>query len=78
VEGGIYRGVPYGLKDLQSPGFDYIGTLINQTQFPYLPVRRRISRKRVLELSRPNGERLVNEVIGILKKFHPLVEFINR
>jgi hypothetical protein len=68
----------YGLKDSESPGFDYILALINQTQYPYLSVRRRIPRAHVLELSKPNPEVLVDEVTGLLKAFHPLVEFINQ
>jgi hypothetical protein len=78
VEGGFDReGKPFGLKDPQSPGFGYILTLIQDIRYPYFSVRKRISRKDVLELSRPNGEQLVNEVTETLKAFHPLVEFIN-
>jgi hypothetical protein len=68
----------YGLKDRESPGFDYIVTLINQTQYPYLSVRRRIPRGDVLRLSKPNPDVLVGEVTALLKAFHPLVEFINQ
>ena len=68
----------YGLKDCDSPGFDYIPRLMSQTDYPYLSVRRRIWRDRVLQLSKPHPEALVEEVIGVLKAFHPLVEFINQ
>lgn len=78
VEGGVHQNCPYGLKDPKSSGFDYVETLLQKTEFPYLSVRRSIPRKRVLELSKPNGDALVDEVIGILKAFHPLVEFINQ
>ncbi len=78
MESGVYRRCPHGLKDPVSPAFDYIERLLLHTKFPYLSLRRRICRKRVLELSQPNGDALVNEVIGILKEFHPLVEFINQ
>ena len=36
------------------------------------------TQSRVLELSKPNGDALVAEVVGILKGLHPLVEFINQ
>jgi hypothetical protein len=78
VEGGVHGRCPYGLKDPVSPAFDYIERLLLHTEFPYLSLRRRICRKRVLELSKPNGDALVNEVLGTLKAFHPLVEFINQ
>jgi hypothetical protein len=77
LEAGIYDQVPYGLKDPKSPGFDYIQTLSSQIQYPYLSVRKRIGRKQVLELSKGSGDALVDEVISILKAFHPLVHFIN-
>jgi hypothetical protein len=78
VEGGVYKQVPYGLKDAQSPGFEYIQALVQQIRYPYLSIRRRITRKQVLELSKGNGEALVNEIIDILKAFHPVVDFINQ
>jgi hypothetical protein len=79
VEGDIYQGhVPYGLKDPNSPGFDYIRTLLNEIEYPYLSVRRRMPRKQVLELSKQGGQALVDQVTAILKAFHPLVEFINQ
>lgn len=78
VETGIYKRSRYGLKDSHSPGFEYIEKLLVDIEYPYLSVRRSIDRKRVLELSKPNGDALVAEVVGILKGFHPLVEFINQ
>lgn len=77
VEAGIHKRRRYGLIDTSSPGFDYIEKLLSEIEFPYLSVRQRIDRARVLELSKPNGDALVAEVLGILKGFHPLVEFIN-
>jgi hypothetical protein len=68
----------YGLQDRQSPGFDYILKLINETRYPYLSVRRRIPRGDVLKLSKPNSDVLVDKVTDLLKTFHPLVEFINQ
>ena len=68
---------PYGLKIPQSIGFNYLETLLEKIQYPCLSVRKRIERKRVLELSKSNGDALVDEVLGIMNKFHPLVEFIN-
>jgi hypothetical protein len=78
IETGIYEQIPYGLDDPQSPGFEYIRALLQQIEYPYLSIRRRIDRKRVLEPSGGNGEALVNEVIGVLKAFHPVVHFINQ
>lgn len=78
VETGIYRRSRYGLTDPNSPGFDYIKRLLFDIEYPYLSVRRSIDRRRVLELSKPNGDALVAEVLDILKAFHPLVEFINK
>lgn len=81
LEGGIrkpYHPGSYGLKDPQSPSFGYLQMLLEKIQYPYFSVRRRISRKRVLELSEGNGDALVNEVICLMKEFHKLVEFINQ
>jgi len=77
VETGVYKRSRYGLKDSHSPGFEYIEKLLFDIEYPYLSVRRSIDRKQVLKLSKPNGDALVAEVVGILKGFHPLVEFIN-
>ncbi|MBN1810991.1 MAG: hypothetical protein JXA14_04065 [Anaerolineae bacterium] len=68
---------PYGLKDPQSYGFRYVEKLLEQINLPCLSVRRRIDRHRALELSQGNGDSLVDEVVGIMKAFHPLVKFIN-
>ncbi len=69
----------YGLKDpkLGQYGFDYIEKLLEQIHLPYLSVRKCIDRNRALELSQGSGHSLVDEVVGIMKEFHPLVEFIN-
>jgi len=80
LEAGVHKDYhpgPYGLKDPQSNGFNYLETLLEQIQYPYLSVRKRIDRKQVSELSKGNGEALVDEVLGIMREFHPLVEFIN-
>ncbi len=80
LEAGIrkdYHPEPYGLKDPQSSGFNYLETLLEQIPYPYLSVRKRIERKQVLELSKGNGDALVDEMLGIMRKFHSLVEFIN-
>lgn len=77
IEAGIHKRRRYGLKDASSTGFDYIEKLLFDIEFPYLSLRRRIDRNRVLQLSKPNGDALVAEVLDILKGFHPLVDFIN-
>jgi len=77
VETGIYKRSRFGLKDSNSPGFEYIEKLLFQIDYPYLSVRRSIDREQVLELSTPNGDALVTEVVDTLKGFHPLVKFIN-
>ena len=74
---GTQKRDRYGLKDFHSPAFDYIEKLLLEIDYPYLSVRRSMSRSRVLELSKPNGEALVAEVLSTLKELHPLVEFIN-
>jgi hypothetical protein len=68
---------PYGLKDPQSDGFDYIEKFLEQIDLPCLSVRRHIDRNQALGLSQGGGSALVAEVVGIMKAFHPLVEFIN-
>ena len=70
----------YGLTDpdIGLLGFDYIETLLRQIHLPYLSVRTRIERRRALELSAGAGEALVREVVSLMKRFHPLVTFINR
>lgn len=72
----------YGLKRKKSgaAGFAYIEELLDDgnVHLPDFWLRRRIGRKRVLELSKGGGEKLVSEVLGILKGFHPLVEFVNQ
>jgi len=40
-------------------------------------VKKNIHRKEVFELSKGNGNELVDKVVRIMKAFHPLVEFIN-
>jgi len=77
VKTGIYKRKRYGLTDLSSPGFEYIEKLLCDIEYPYLSVRRRIDRGRVLDLSKPNGDALVKEVLDTLKVFHPLVKLIN-
>ena len=80
LEGGScephHRGF-YGLKDPESSAFDYLVRLLEDVRLPYLSVRRRIERKRVLELSKGGGKALVAEVVKVMKAFNPLVEFIN-
>jgi hypothetical protein len=77
VETGMYGKSRYGLSDFSSPGFEYVEKLLMDIQYPDLTVGRRIERRKALELSKPNGDALVAEVLDILKGFHPLVEFIN-
>jgi hypothetical protein len=77
LEAGVHDSVLYGLKDPKSPGFEYLVTLLNQVQLPYLSVIRRIKRKQVVELSKGGGKTLVDEILKITKAFHPLVQFIN-
>jgi len=77
LEAGVHDRVPYGLKDPQSQGFDYVCTLLSQIQYPYLSVRRRINRKQVVELSKGGGKALVDEIVEITKAFHSLVQFVN-
>lgn len=78
VKAGIYEGEPYGLKDPQSPGFEYVEKLLRQIKYPYLSVRKRINREQVLELSKRHGEALVSEILDTLKVFHSVVDFINQ
>ena len=81
LEAGVrkdYDPGPYGLKDPQSVGFGYLEALLEQIKYPYLSVRRHIDRGQALELSKKGGDALVDEVIRVMKAFHPLVEFINR
>jgi hypothetical protein len=59
-------------------GFDRVEELLEQLPLPYLTVRRRIDRDQALELSHTDGRPLIEEVIGIMKGFHPLVKFINK
>ena len=77
LEAGVHDTVPYGLKDPQSSGFDYVCTLLNHIQYPYLSVRRRLNRKQVVELSKEGGKNLVDEIVGITKAFHSLEQFVN-
>ena len=72
-----YNGTRYGLEDCQSPGFEYIEKLLLDIKYPDLTVGRSFSRQEVLELSKPNGQKLVAEVLKTMKGLHPLVEFIN-
>jgi len=79
LEAGIRKGgvEPYGLQDRQSVGFDYLEELLESIRYPYLSVRKCIDRKEVQKLSKEKGDDLVNRAVGIMKGFHPLVEFIN-
>jgi len=65
-------------SELGRHGFDYIEVLLEQVHLPYLSVRRRIDRNSVLEVSQKDrGQSLVDEVVSVMQKFHPLVDFIN-
>jgi hypothetical protein len=80
LEGGtdkLPHSRPYGLKDPNAAGFDHLETLLRQIPHPHFSLRRRIDRKQVLDLSRGSAQDLVEEVVRIMKAFHPLVEFIN-
>lgn len=63
--------------ELRPKGFDYIEGLLDHIDLPYLTVSKYIDRERALKLSQGGGEDLVNEVVQIMKVFHPLVKFIN-
>ncbi|MGB7581696.1 MAG: hypothetical protein WBL85_04525 [Sedimentisphaerales bacterium] len=81
LEAGTYRpphSGPYGLKDPKSSGFDYIEGILEQMPSPYFSLRKRIDRKQVLDMSKGNGDALVETVVCLMKAFHPLVEFINK
>jgi hypothetical protein len=65
-------------SELGRHGFDYIEVLLEQVHLPYLSVRRRIDRNSALEVSQKDrGQSLVDEVVSVMQKFHPLVDFIN-
>jgi hypothetical protein len=80
IRGSLYK---YTLVDslesnkLDERGFDRVENLLRQLPLPYLTVRRCIDRDHALELSHTDGRPLIEEVVGIMKVFHPLVEFIN-
>jgi hypothetical protein len=80
IRGSLYE---YTLVDslesnkLDEGGFDRVENLLRQLPLPYLTVRRHIDRDQALELSHTDGRPLIEEVVGIMKVFHPLVEFIN-
>jgi hypothetical protein len=80
IRGSLYE---YTLIDslesdkLDEPGFDRVEKLRN-LPLPYLTVRRRIDRDQALELSHTDGRPLIEEVVGIMKVFHPLVKFVNK
>lgn len=57
--------------------FDYIENFLERTHLPCLSVRRSIDRNHTLDLSQGDGQTLVDEVVGIMREFHWLVEFIN-
>jgi hypothetical protein len=57
--------------------FDYIEGLLDHIDLPYLKVSKHIDRERALKLSQGGGEDLVDEVVQIMREFHPLVKFIN-
>jgi hypothetical protein len=77
IESGSSKRQLHSLKNRKSAAYDYIERMLLDIQYPYLSVRRSFSREEVLELSVPNGDALVDEVLKTLKGFHPLVEFIN-
>jgi hypothetical protein len=70
----------YGLTDpdIGALGFDYIESLLKQIHLPYLSVRTRIERNGALHLSAGTAEALVDKVVSLMKRFHPLVTFINK
>jgi hypothetical protein len=73
----------YGLKNPESRAFASFENLLfeknkdGRFELAYIAISKQIDRKEVLRLSKGTGERLVKEVFGIMKKFHPIVQFIN-
>lgn len=67
-----------GSDKLGKQGFDRVEKLLEQLPLPYLTIRRRIDKNQALELSQAGGRPLIEEVLGMMKEFHPLVEFINK
>ncbi|MGA2062813.1 MAG: hypothetical protein ABSG67_20260 [Thermoguttaceae bacterium] len=85
VGGEYMSGKPglYGLKNPESRAFASFENLLfeknkdGRFELAYIAISKQIDRKEVLRLSKGTGERLVKEVFGIMKKFHPIVQFIN-
>ena len=66
----------HGLQDPQlgSYTFDYIEQLVQKIPYPNITVVRHINRDEAVSL----GTALVNQVVGIMQEFHPLVQFLNQ
>jgi hypothetical protein len=80
LEAGTYE-LPnpgtYGLKASNALGFDYLKKLVKQIRNAHFRLVKRVDRREVLDLSRGDGDTLVDAVVSTMKNFHPLVEFIN-
>jgi hypothetical protein len=64
-------------SDLGPIGFDYIERLLDRIDLPSLTAVKHIDRERALELSKGDGNALVDHVVGVMKELYPLVKFIN-
>lgn len=77
-EGKKHAYHPYKLHNdpqiLPKTQFMELKRLLSAIDYPHFSLRRRLDRKRVLELG---GNAVVGEVVSIMKAFQPLVAFIN-
>ena len=65
-------------SELGRNGFNYVEETLEKIPLPYLSVRRRFLRDRVLKLcQKDQGRSLVAEVVNTMQEFHKLVDFIN-
>ena len=65
-------------SELGRQGFSYVEETLEKIPLPYLSVRRRFLRDRVLKLcQKDQGRSLVAEVVNTMQEFHKLVDFIN-
>jgi len=66
-------------KQIGILGFEYIEGILSKLQFPYISIRKLVSRNEILRIPpKRRGNAVMNNLVSISKEFNPIIEFINR
>ncbi len=66
-------------KQIGILGFEYIEGILSKLQYPYISIRKLVSRNEILRIPpKTRGNAVMNNLVSISKEFNPIIEFINR